>query len=69
MRRKETEPLKKHLIALFEGDFEELRSFHGRLGASKVIRYLVRAHISRAKEKAAQSAKPVTIDPDKVELL
>lgn len=68
MRRKETEPIKKHLIGLFEGDFAEMQTLHPRLGASKAIRYIVRAHIKRAKEAAAQNAKPVDIDPSKVEL-
>jgi hypothetical protein len=68
VRRKEAEPLKKHLVSLYEGDFEELQSLHGRLGASKVIRILVRAHLKRAKEKAAQAAKPVEIDASKIEL-
>lgn len=68
MRRKETEPLKKHLISLFKGDFEELQALHPRLGASKATRYLVRAHLKRAREVAAQKAKPVEVDMTKIEL-
>lgn len=69
MRRKEVEPIKKHLIGLFEGDFVKVQELHPRLGASKAIRYLVRAHIKRAEEHAAQSAKPVEIDAEKIELV
>lgn len=68
-KRREAEPLTKHLVNLFQGDFDRLQDLHPRLGAGKVIRMLVRAHIKRAEEHAAQKVKPVTVDPDKVELI
>ena len=62
MRRREDLPMSKHSLNLFEGDFGKLRDLHGRLGAGKVIRLLVRGHISRAEERAAQRMPPVPAD-------
>ena len=59
MRRKEDQPMTKHSLNLLAGDFNKLRDMHGRLGAGKVIRLLVRGHISRAEERAAQRMPPV----------
>jgi len=62
MRRKETYPLQKVTLNLREGDFERLRSLHGRLGAGKVIRELVMGHLKRVDETVAQRA------PQQIEL-
>lgn len=67
-RRKEIEELKKHLVNLYEGDYEKLQVLHPRLGASKAIRLMVRAHIQRVEEAQAQNAKPVQLDLDNIEL-
>lgn len=69
MRRRENEPLQKHIVNLFEGDFGKMQALHPRLGASKAIRMIVRGHIKKAEEHAAQAVKPVQIDPNKVELI
>lgn len=55
MRRREDQPITKHSLNLFAGDFARLQHLHGRLGAGKVIRVLVRGHIQRAEERAAQA--------------
>lgn len=45
MRRKEEIPLQKVTLSLYEGDFDRLRELRPRMGASKVIRLLVRKFI------------------------
>jgi len=46
MRRREDYAIRRHTLNLFDGDFERLQDIHGtRVGASKVIRDLVRAHL------------------------
>ena len=46
MRRREDFAIRRHTLNLFDGDFERLQDIHGtRVGASKVIRDLVRAHL------------------------
>jgi len=46
MRRREDFAIRRHTLNLFDGDFERLQDIHGtRIGASKVIRDLVRAHL------------------------
>lgn len=57
MRRKEDFPLQKVTLNLFEGDFDWLRQNHGKLGAGKVVRELVRGHRSRIETEMA--AKPL----------
>lgn len=56
MRRKESRPIQKVSLNLFTDDMAKLRALHPRLGAGKVIRELVAAHIKRVEEQAAQSA-------------
>lgn len=67
MRRQEREPLSKHCVNLFKGDFESLQELHGQIGAGKAIREIVRGHIARAKEAAAQKVQ-TNIDIGKVEI-
>lgn len=40
-----TEELQKHTLNLFEGDFERLQNHYPDVGASFIIRRLVRAHV------------------------
>jgi len=54
MRRRESYQLEKVTLNLRKGDFERLRSLHGRLGASKVVREIVIGHIKRVEENVAQ---------------
>jgi len=48
-RTVETESLQKHTLHLYAGDFERLAATYDKkgLGASVVIRRLVRAHLQR----------------------
>lgn len=64
MRRREDFPLRKHTLNLFDGDFARLQELHPRLGAAKAVREIVRAHIKRAEERAAQRATPLETDED-----
>jgi len=41
----EKEPMTKHTLHLYEGDYERLRELYPELGAAIVIRRLIRKHI------------------------
>lgn len=61
MRKREDHKLSKHLINLYDGDFQKIQSyFPMRIGANKIIRDLVHAFVRRTEETAAQ--KVGTID-------
>lgn len=47
VRTVETEPLKKHTLFLYDGDFDKLATFYPELGASVAVRRIVRKHIQR----------------------
>jgi len=56
MRRREDFALRRHTLNLFEGDFERLQAIHGtRIGASKVIRDLIRSHLKEIDRSAEAS--------------
>ena len=56
MRRREDFALRRHTLNLFEGDFERLQAIHGtRIGASKVIRDLIRSHLKEIDRNAEAS--------------
>lgn len=42
----EHEPLQKHTLFLYEGDFEKLKTFYPEVTASVVTRKLVRRHLN-----------------------
>ena len=55
MRRREDHALSKHTLNLFDGDYAKLQELYGsRVGAAKIIRTLIRAHLKRIQEDAAQ---------------
>ena len=47
MTKKSEEPLQKHTLLLFEGDYERLQTMYPDVGASVVIRKVVREFIDR----------------------
>lgn len=49
----ETEPLKKHTLFLYEGDFDELATFYPDLGASVAVRRIVRAQLQKLRSTVA----------------
>jgi len=61
VRRKENHPLNKHTLNLFDGDFEKLQLWYPRLGAAKVIRELVRAHVKQNEERFNQTVEPLQL--------
>lgn len=55
MRRREEKAISKHTLNLYVGDYAKLQSLYSsRIGAAKVIRDLVHAHIRKVEETAAQ---------------
>lgn len=54
MARKSEDELQKHTLHLFRGDFEKLQLLFPALGASVVIRKLVRNTIQRAEATSPQ---------------
>lgn len=46
-RTLETEPLQKHTLFLYEGDFAKLGSFFPELGPSVAVRRIVREQLKR----------------------
>jgi hypothetical protein len=63
MKRREDHAISKHTLNLFAGDYERLQSLYGtRIGAAKIIRDLVRAHIKRVESNAAQKMPTVDLE-------
>jgi len=55
MKRSEDLPLERHHVNFYAGDFGKLQSWYGtRLGASKIIRDIVHAHVRKIEEEAQQ---------------
>ena len=55
MKRREDRPISKHTLNLYAGDYEKLQALYStRVGAAKIIRDVIHAHIRRIEEDAAQ---------------
>lgn len=55
MRRREIRPITKHTLNLYVGDYTKLQILYSsRVGAAKVIRDIIHAHIRKIEEDAAQ---------------
>jgi len=55
MRRREDRPIQKHTLNLYAGDYEKLQALYPtRIGAAKIIRDIIHAHIRLIEEDAAQ---------------
>ena len=55
MRRREDQLITKHTLNLFAGDYNKLQALYGsRIGAAKIIRDIIHAHIRKIEEDAAQ---------------
>lgn len=67
MKRKESKPLTKHTLNLYEGQAEKLQELHPRLGAAFVIRKLIDRHIAEAETLAAQAVPEPAVPDMKVE--
>jgi len=68
MRRREEKAIQKHTLNLFAGDYERLQALYGtRIGAAKIVRDLVRAHIKKVEERAAQNLPATMLIEDPTE--
>jgi hypothetical protein len=55
MKRREDRPIRKHTLNLYAGDYEKLQALYSsRIGAAKIIRDIIHAHIRLIEENAAQ---------------
>lgn len=62
-RTVETEPLQKHTLLLYEGDFEKLGAYYPQIGASVAVRRIVRSFLNRINDAApAADIKVETLD-------
>ena len=60
MRRREDRAISKHTLNLYAGDYEKIQAWAGmRIGAAKVIRDLVHAHVRKIEDEAAQQVNLV----------
>ena len=65
MKRKEEPPIQKHCLNLYKGDYEKMQTLYAtRIGAAKVIRDIIRAHIRSIEEQAAQRVRRTAIELD-----
>ena len=74
MRRREDRAISKHTLNLYAGDYDKLRALYStRVGAAKIIRDIIHAHLRKIEEDAAQKTPPVNdldvdIDQEEMEL-
>lgn len=59
-RKAEEFPLQKVTLLLYEGDFDRLRELKPDLGASKVVRLLVRKYIRTASAVGSLARRPAS---------
>ncbi len=68
MRRREARPINKHTLNLYAGDYTKLQDLYGsRVGAAKVIRDIVHAHIRKIEEDAMQKMNLADIEDIELE--
>lgn len=53
-RTLETEPLQKHTLFLYEGDFAKLGSYFPELGPSVAVRRIIRKHLEQLEAQVSQ---------------
>jgi len=58
-KRKADRPIQKVTLNLYDGDFAKLGELYPELGASRVIRELVSAHVRKVEFKAELLLPPV----------
>jgi hypothetical protein len=64
MRRREDRAISKHTLNLYAGDYAKLQALYSsRVGAAKIIRDIIHAHIRKIEEDAAQKI-PLVMDLD-----
>ena len=60
-RTLETEPLQKHTLFLYEGDFAKLGTYFPDLGPSVAVRRIIRQHLTQL--EAQVSPRPALENP------
>jgi hypothetical protein len=71
MKRREDRPITKHTMNLYAGDYARLQALYPtRIGAAKIVRDIIHAHIRRVEEKAGQRAGTANhqFDEDPIDL-
>lgn len=63
-RVNETEPLQKHILLLYEGDFHKLGSFFPDIGPTVAIRRIVRECIKKLEAGISPLPKDIKVDND-----
>jgi hypothetical protein len=64
MRRREDRAISKHTLNLYAGDYAKLQALYPtRVGAAKIIRDIIHAHLRKIEEDAAQKI-PLVDDLD-----
>lgn len=67
MRRREDRAIEKHTLNLYVGEYQKLQFLYGtRVGAAKVIRDIIHAHIRKIEEDAAQRTGSLTLDVEEM---
>lgn len=67
MPRKETEPLRRCHIYLFDQDYDEITAlFGGNIGESKAIRHMIRKYLRMIKDRTQEQSKPMERGDDKL---
>lgn len=69
MRRREARAITKHTLNLYVGDYNKLQDLYTtRVGAAKVIRDIVHAHIRKIEEDAMQRMNLVPLEDVELEV-
>jgi hypothetical protein len=67
MAKKLDYQLQRVCVNLRDGDWDELKKFHPRVGAGQIIREVIIKHVDRFHAKAAQRRTPIKdLDVDKL---
>lgn len=56
-RTVETEPLEKHVLRLYAGDFDRLAGYYPELGPSVAVRHIIRAQLTALDKKVGEAPK------------
>jgi hypothetical protein len=60
-RTAEEEPLHKHTLFLYKGDFDRMRNFYPDMPPAKAIRMLVRSHLNQ-REALVRTKVPTDVE-------
>lgn len=69
MRRREDRDITKHTLNLYSGDYAKLQGLYStRVGAAKIIRDIIHAHIRKIEEEAQQRLPARGLSPTILDL-